>query len=404
MPMRVQVALEARFDRTPDGHVWSPGWAHYDFFCRYLDVFDEVSVIARVRAVDQPPMGARRADGPGISFISLPHYVGPWQFARRHRALRRAVHHAVMPFAAVVLRVPGPIGTLVEREMRAAGRPFGVEVVGDPREVFGPGGVRTRLRPLFRWWAPRTLRRQCAGACAATYVTARRLQECYPPTPGVFASGCSDIDLDDDAFVAHPRSCHAASDPWNVLLVGSLEQLYKGPDVLIEAAALCTEFGLDLRIAIVGDGRHRSELESLARARGLANRVCFKGELPSGNAVRAELDRADLFVLPSRTEGLPRALIEAMARAVPCIGTSVGGIPELLAPSELVPPADASALAAKLCEVLGDEQRLSLLSAANLERARAFHMEALVPRRRDFFRAVKEATLAWQHSRGIPAG
>jgi glycosyltransferase involved in cell wall biosynthesis len=402
--MQVLIALEARFDRTPDGHVWSPGWAHYDFFKRYLDVFDEVCVIARVRMVDQPPMGARRADGPSVSFASLPHYIGPWQFARYYPALRRAVHLAVMPPAAVVLRVPGPIGTLVEREMRAAGRPFAVEVVGDPQEVFGPGSVRTRLRPLFRWWAPRTLRRQCAGACAATYVTARRLQECYPPAPGVFTSGCSDIDLDDDAFVDRPRPCRVASEPWNVVLVGSLEQLYKGPDVLIEAAALCAGFGPDLRITIVGDGKHRTELEALARARGLADRVRFRGELPPGNAVRAELDRADLFVLPSRTEGLPRALIEAMARGLPCIATAVGGVPELLAPSELVPPADARALAAKLCEVLGDAQRLLLLSAANLERARTFHLDALVPRRRSFFRAVKEATLAWEHSRGIPVG
>jgi len=402
--MQVLVALEARFDRTPDGHVWSPGWAHYDFFKRYLDVFDAVCPIARVRSVDEPPRGARRADGPGVSFASLPHYVGPWQYARCYPALRRAVHLAVSPPAAVILRVPGPIGTLVESAMRAAGRPFAVEVVGDPQDVFSPGGVRTRLRPLFRWWAPRTLRRQCAGACAATYVTARILQERYPPAAGVFTSGCSDIDLDDDAFVAHPRPCRAASEPWSVLLVGSLEQLYKGPDVLIEAAALCAGLGLHLHITIVGDGKHRLELEALARARGLADRIRFTGELPPGAAVRSELDRADLFVLPSRTEGLPRALIEAMARAVPCIGTSVGGIPELLSPGELVEPGSAPALAAKLREVLGDVQRLSLLSAANLEHARAFHKDTLVPQRRGFFRVVKEATLVWQHSHGIPVG
>lgn len=401
--MQVLVALESRFDRTPDGHVWSLGWVDHSFWTRYLEVFDEVRVVARVRDLPTPPPTSVRADGPGISFTPVPYYIGPWQFARCYPALRRAVHLAVLPPAAVVLRVPGPIGTLAENEMRATGRPFAVEVVGDPQEIFSPGGVRTRLRPLFRWLAPRALRRQCAGACAAAYVTARKLQERYPPAPGVFTSGCSDIDLDDDAFVARPRPCRVASEPWNILLVGSLEQLYKGPDVLIEAAALCAGFRPHLRITIVGDGKHRTELEALSQARDLADRVRFTGELPPGNAVRAELDRADLFVLPSRTEGLPRALIEAMARGLPCIASAVGGIPELLAPSELVPPADARALAAKLCEVLGDAQRLSLLSAANLERARAFHLDVLSPRRSSFYQSVKDTTLAWQRSRGIPS-
>ena len=68
------------------------------------------------------------------------------------------------------------------------------------------------------------------------------------------------------------------------------------------------------------------------KAKALRDRVRFRGQLTTPVDVRAELDRADLFVLPSRQEGLPRAMIEAMARALPCIGSSVGGIPELLQP------------------------------------------------------------------------
>jgi glycosyltransferase involved in cell wall biosynthesis len=178
-------------------------------------------------------------------------------------------------------------------------------------------------------------------------------------------------------------------------LVGSLEQLYKGPDVLIEAAALCAGFGLHFRITIVGDGRHRTELEALAHARGLTDRIRFTGNLPPGNAVRAELDRADLFVLPSRTEGLPRALIEAMARALPSVATAVGGVPELLSADELVTPGDKSVLARKLQDVLTDPQRLAQLSEENLSKAREFHSDVLRPRRRQFYETVEEATTTW---------
>jgi glycosyltransferase involved in cell wall biosynthesis len=111
------------------------------------------------------------------------------------------------------------------------------------------------------------------------------------------------------------------------------------------------------------------------------------------------LDTADLFVHPSRTEGLPRALIEAMARGLPCIGSNVGGIPELLSPAEQVPAGDANALEAKLCEVLGDPQRLVRLSRENLAKAREYHADALRPRRQAFYRAVLEATSRWQRQR-----
>jgi glycosyltransferase involved in cell wall biosynthesis len=180
-----------------------------------------------------------------------------------------------------------------------------------------------------------------------------------------------------------------------LVLVGSLEQLYKGPDVLIRAVAECRRNGLECELTVVGGGRHRAELETLVSQCGVREFVRFTGSLPPGQAVRAELDRSDLFVLPSRTEGLPRALLEAMARALPCVGTDVGGIPELLSPEELVPANNEVALAAKLREVLTDPERMTCLSAANLVKAREFHATVLRPRRRAFYEAVRDATRGW---------
>src|ERR1043166_5635017 len=106
--------------------------------------------------------------------------------------------------------------------------------------------------------------------------------------------------------------------------------MYKAPDVLIRAVAQCVAAGFDLTLHVVGDGKHRPELEQLASALGVSDRVIFLGLLPAGAAVRERLDRSDLFVLASRCEGLPRAMVEAMARSLPCIGSTIGGIPELL--------------------------------------------------------------------------
>jgi glycosyltransferase involved in cell wall biosynthesis len=140
-------------------------------------------------------------------------------------------------------------------------------------------------------------------------------------------------------------------------------------------------------------------MELRAASLGLAACVRFTGHLSSPDLVRKELSEADLFVLPSRTEGLPRALIEAMAIGLPCIGSDVGGIPELLPPSERVPPGDARALADGILELLSDPLRLARLSAENVERAREFHIDALRPRRHAFYRAVEGATRRWLEGR-----
>ena len=394
--MRVLVATESRFDRTPDGKCWNVGSGGYEFWERYLEVFDEVRVLGRLRDVPVAPRSAVRADGPNVSLVPLPYHLGPWAYLRKYPSLRRAARRAADTQDSVIVRAPGAATALLVSAFGRSGRPYGVEVVGDPYDVFVPGGVRTVLRPILRRWMTNDIRRHCARACAVAYVTADFLQRRYPASPAAYVASYSCIDLTDEAFVRDPRPIKPEGDTRHIVFVGSLEQMYKAPDVLIEAVAAACERGADLRLTMVGAGKHRGELEARAEARGLGNRVRFLGHLSSADAVRKELDAADLFVLPSRTEGLPRALIEAMARALPCIGSSVGGIPELLSPSEQVPPGEVDALSSKILEILGDRERCCRLSHENLQRARDYHVAALHPRRRAFYGAVKEATTEWQ--------
>src|SRR5829696_9114671 len=88
----VVVAVELRFARTPDGRVWTQAAYTYDFLkTHYVETFGEVRVIARVRDVDAPRHDWLRADGPGVTFATLPHYIGPWQFARAYFGIRRRI-------------------------------------------------------------------------------------------------------------------------------------------------------------------------------------------------------------------------------------------------------------------------------------------------------------------------
>ncbi|MFB2971789.1 glycosyltransferase [Aerosakkonema sp. BLCC-F183] len=388
----VVVTLEHRFDRTPDDKVWTQTTFPYSFWMRYLQVFDRVRVVARVRDVPKVPSDWKQANGEGVEFAAIPYYIGPWQYLLKAWQVRRSARNAVQPNDAVILRVGSTIAGHIQSMLRQTGHPYAVEVVADPYDVFAPGSVKHPLRPFFRWSSPRRLRRHCREAAAAAYVTKYALQQRYPCAN--FSVGVSDVDLPERTLVSSSRLPQKQG-TFNLVFVGTMAQLYKAPDVLIDAVGACVQEGLDLKLTLIGDGKHRSELEARAKSLGLGERVSFLGQLSSGEAVMTQLDRADLFVLPSHQEGLPRAMVEAMARALPCIGSTVGGIPELLPPEDMVPPGNVTALATKIREVITDCDRMAQMSARNLETAKEYRDEILQKQRIEFYRYVREITAAW---------
>lgn len=396
--MKLIITVEHHFSRTPDGTVWSQIMFAYSYWKRYLNVFDHVRIVARLRDVPSVRSDWKRADGDSVSFIALPDYRGPWQYLRQTRRIRHIARTAIEPGSAVIL-YPGQVAASIEPILRQMTYPYGVYVIADPYDIFAPGAVKHPLRPFFRWLFTRQSQRLCSNASAVAYITEYALQQRYPPAPESFTTYFAMGEMPQAAFVAEPRPLRLQMDRFNLIIVGSMNQLYKAQDVLIDAVAICVEQGLDLKLTLVGDGQYRPQLEAQAVTRGLKERVCFKGQLTAGEAVRTHLDQADLFVLPSRQEGLPRAMIEAMARGLPCVGSTRGGIPELLPTEDMIPPGDAIALANKIREVVTDSERMAHMSAYNLEKAENYRGAILRERRNAFYRYIQAETEAWLQSK-----
>ena len=397
--MRVRVVLEVVYRRTPDGAVMTDTPLHCGFFSRYREVFSAVEVVARVTEVSATPPGWRPVGGEGIQVHALPFYHGLWGYLRQRGAVIAALREAVSGDGAIILRVPSPLAGCLDRQLATHGIPYGVEVIGDPWDVFAPGVVAHPLRPFLRHHFRAQLRRQCRQAAAGCFVTNHTLQRRYPLGQSAPAFAVSDVELGEDAFVPCPREPPIAGQPLRLIMVGSLAQLYKAPDVLLSAVAACTRRGMDLRLEIVGDGIYREQLTRLAMTLGIAERVRFAGQLVAGAAVRERLDAADLFVLPSRTEGLPRAIIEAMARGLPCLGSTAGGIPELLPTDALAPPGDAQALADLLWARGRDGRWMKAAAVRNLAFAQGFAAPLLHAQRAAFYRMIRDATETWMQKR-----
>jgi len=385
-PATLVLVLDFRFARTPDGVVWTDTTYDAAFWDRYLEIFSALRVVARVRDEARAEPHWRRVERAGVVVHAVPHYVGPVEYFKKRGVVRTAVAAAVSPGDAVMLRAPGQLSTVMAGVLRRRCQPWAVEVAGDPDASFGSGASAHPLRAIFRRAFTRQLRAQTLEAAAVLYVS-RGLAAKYPPTSSADTVVCSDVFLPAEAFAIGPRA-HMAQATARVITVGSLEQPVKGTSVLIDACAIARRSGLRVSLTIVGGGRLQVDLERQAHAAGLGDLVRFAGLLPSGEAVRAELNAADLFVLPSFTEGLPRALAEAMACALPCLGSDVGGIAELLAPEDTVSAGDAHALAAAMTAVMADPRRLDQMSERNLRVAREFSEAVLHPRRRDWYARV----------------
>jgi len=163
-----------------------------------------------------------------------------------------------------------------------------------------------------------------------------------------------------------------------VMTAGRLHR-QKGFDCLIHAMAVVHAAYPRVKLLILGEGEEENNLKKLARSLELIDTIQFMG-------LRPDVDRLlhciDLFVLPSRWEGLPNAVLEAMAAGKPVVATEVGGIPELVVQGVtgvIVPPQDVQALAEAIKALLSDEPRALTMGAAGRERVqRHFSIDAMI--------------------------
>lgn len=175
-------------------------------------------------------------------------------------------------------------------------------------------------------------------------------------------------------------------------LVGVVGRLSpeKGVDVLLRAVRLLADRGTPVRLAVAGDGPERAALEALAAELAIGDRVAFLGPVRAVDALYAAVD---LVVLPSRSEGLPNVLLEALRADRPVVATRVGAVPEVIggepAAGAIVAPDDVAALADAIVATLaagGSEAaaaaRRRVVHAFSLERRVAAHLalyDAVLP-------------------------
>jgi glycosyltransferase involved in cell wall biosynthesis len=388
--MRLLFVHDHRFYRDETGAVFTSGALPAPVWDRYLAYFDKVHVIGRDGGA--PPQAANLAvaDHPSVVFDLIKH-LSYRQLVLAPRRVRDLVRAAVRSSDAVLVRLPSELGFIAAAECLRAAKPYAVEMVGCAWDGMRNHGSRAgRLyAPLFYLRTRRALRR----APRVLYVTSRWLQQRYPSRGTGYAA--SDVDIAPmatrlrDAREGRLRQL-AEGRPPILGTVASLRIRSKGIQTAIAALELLRAEGLDLQYRVLGPG-DETPWRALAAKHGVADLVSFDGTRPAGEDVRQWLDAIDVHLQPSFQEGLPRATIEAMSRGAACIGSTCGGIPELIPPERLHEPGDVRGLAERIRRLARDPALLSEASRRDLEASRAFQPERLARIRAEFLAELSAA-------------
>lgn len=255
------------------------------------------------------------------------------------------------------IRYPSPFSLAVFLLARLRHLPVYIHLVGDTRKVVELGskykGLARLAGRMYALMAEATLGWMIRHS-TATFVNGSDMRHVYRGAEGHVREIRTSTFYKNEIF---HREDTCRDDELRLLYVGFLRH-EKGLEYLIDALPTVEKaIGKTVRLDLVGKGDMEDLLRLRVEDRGLEGRVRFLGYVPMGESLSKVYRAADIFVLPSVSEGTPRVLLEAMSNGVPVIATKVGGIPFTVQDGtngRLVEPLDSAALARAIIEVAQD--------------------------------------------------
>lgn len=387
--MKLLVATDAHIFRTPDGKCWAKSIYGYNFWTRYLDVFDSIRVVARVKDVQEIDSKKLQVEGKGVEVTGIPFYQGPKELLKCYLPIQKALKRIDLGCDAALLRMPSQTATMVWKHLRK-GIPLAGEIVYDMMDDVNLPGQNPIIKTLHIITS-NNVKKFCLTANGVSYVTEKSIQDHYPSYARLhgedsehFETFYSTITLADEAFTG-TRNFSNHKGLTLVLSSVAMNSERKGEKILIKAVKTCRDRGYDVRAIIIGDGTLRPSFEEYAKELGVADFIEFTGLLPSSDEVRKVMQRADMFVFPTQGEGLPRGILEAMAIGMPVLSTPVGGIPEVIDRKYLFDPMDSDAYANEVCRLLDHKEELTEMSRKNYRKSLEFRNELLQKKRNEFY-------------------
>ncbi|MGF3213659.1 glycosyltransferase [Facklamia sp. P12945] len=376
-----------------DDHNDFYGIAHNDeTFERYYSIADEIAVVIRVQDISSSEAYKKLSKITVNPFevISVPNISSvKGQFKFKKEAIK-IIDKEIQKSDYIVARLPSFIGNIAVDLAKKHHKPYLVEVVGYAWDGYWNHSIKGKfVAPIMNY----KTKLRVKEAPYVVYVTNNFLQNKYP-TNGK-STNCSNVsltDFNDKVLERRIKKIELMNGTDKVILgtTAAVNVKYKGQQYIIQALGELKKSGItNYEYQLVGDG-DQTFLRSIAKKYGVLNQVKFLGAMPH-KEVFNWLETIDIYVQPSRQEGLPRALIEAMSKALPAIGANTAGIPELLNKKFIF--SNTHNNIKEILNILNGFNKNTMLEQAkeNYQESKKYEKEIIEKRRKKFFRAFKNS-------------
>lgn len=362
------------------------------FWQKYLAVFDSVDVLAEeVKGYLNDGTLAQITDERILVEI-LPGNTAPQDFIN-DGVIRKKLEEKIKDAEAILIKPSCRKGIMAIQLAKKYKKPYMIEITGDLLRT-----LRNHPNPLKRLYNPylhRQILRAIKDCRFGLYVTERHLQEVYPIVGK--QCGCTDTVLPyiaEESLKKRIQKIESMpADEIQIGLVGSYHDTRKGLDTAIKAVSLIKQKKATLHVLGIGTEKDRQKWYDYAARNGVAGKLVFDSPLAGLEEVLQWNDQMDLCILPSRSEGLPRCIVESLSRGCPNIASNVCGMPELVGDRWVHEPEDYRKLAALIEELVGDKELMKKVATESFNHSKNYEKSVLEEKRNAFLMEFKEYCL-----------
>lgn len=354
-----------------------------EHYWRYYTIADDMRLCMRT----QRDTSVNLAQMPQITLknfkvINCPSLHSISDMMKNYLTVKQILEQEVKKADFVVLKLPGFFCDIAYQYIKKYHKPFLCELGGCPWDALWNHGLKGKIIAPFQYLYTKKIIRKCDFVL---YVTERFLQRRYP-TRGK-SIGCSNVIIPPtptDVLEHRIAKIKKGKHPLIIGTTAAVDVRYKGQQYIIEAMGRLKKRGIThFRYQLVGDG-DMHYLQEVAKRWNVSEEVEFLGRMPKEDVFRW-LETIDIYAQPSRQEGLPRALIEAMSKGLPCIGARTAGIPELLDANVIF--SNTGNNINEICSLLErmDEPFFIQQARRNFQEAKKYEKGILEKKRKDFY-------------------
>lgn len=370
--------------------IYTGGSFPFELWENYLINFTEISVFAR-EANNEKSKVARTSGDDRVSFFLTKNYNSPLDFVLKRKVIEAELISLINSVDVVLVRLPSVLGILAGELAIKMNKKIWVEQVGNGKEaLMNHGSLLGKLAASIFHIKNKNVVKE---ANFVSYVTKSKLQKDYPCSNKCISVALSDVIIPEIVTVNDVFYKRFTSKELKIGLLGGFDTNYKGQRFLLKAIALLEKNikeNIELYFAGKGDG---DWIYELSEQLGIKENIKFVGALKPGKEVNEFLEKLNLYVQPSLTEGMPRSVVEAMAMGCPVLGSDVGGIPDLIDTKYLHKKGDYLLLSKQIENMFKDRNALVESALLNLRTSNDFTIDKLDKARTDFYSNMNKSIL-----------